>query len=298
MKNRKKHVMDKAHELFIQNGFQSTSIHEILVASGISKGTFYNYFSSKNELLISIFKHIYGNLELERKQLLIGKDKEDVTIFIKQIELLIRTNNKYKVISLFEEILFTNDTELKAYIKKRRIHELNWVYHRLLDIFGPTKQAFLLDCAIMLIGMLHNNIYFHTLAYQDQTNVERIVEYSVNRVINMISGLTETKESLLDPSFLLKWISEDQEVGSCSKMKLQSLVDTLRFTIQADSNALDNQEEVEEMVDFVYSELEANHPRQYIVQSVLYSLKKALHEDKYKNILERIEEKADILFEG
>lgn len=48
MNKRKKHVMDKAHELFIENGFQHTSIQDILAASNISKGTFYNYFSSKN----------------------------------------------------------------------------------------------------------------------------------------------------------------------------------------------------------------------------------------------------------
>ena len=56
MNDRKQHVIKMAHQLFIEKGFQATSIQDILDYSGISKGTFYNYFSSKSELLIAIFK--------------------------------------------------------------------------------------------------------------------------------------------------------------------------------------------------------------------------------------------------
>ncbi|MFP3340850.1 TetR/AcrR family transcriptional regulator, partial [Micrococcus sp. SIMBA_131] len=59
MNDRKQHVIKMAHQLFIERGFQSTSIQDILEYSGISKGTFYNYFSSKNELLIALFKALY-----------------------------------------------------------------------------------------------------------------------------------------------------------------------------------------------------------------------------------------------
>ncbi|WP_052137929.1 TetR/AcrR family transcriptional regulator [Heyndrickxia ginsengihumi] len=47
MNDRKQHVMNIARQLFVNNGFQTTSIQEIIEQSGISKGTFYNYFSSK-----------------------------------------------------------------------------------------------------------------------------------------------------------------------------------------------------------------------------------------------------------
>ncbi|MGA9287974.1 MAG: helix-turn-helix domain-containing protein, partial [Anaerobacillus sp.] len=63
MNDRKQHVIKMAHQLFIDRGFQATSIQDILDYSGISKGTFYNYFSSKNELLIALFKALYGSME-------------------------------------------------------------------------------------------------------------------------------------------------------------------------------------------------------------------------------------------
>ena len=67
MNDRKQHVIKMAHQLFIERGFQNTSIQDILEYSGISKGTFYNYFSSKNELLIALFKEIFKRIKKERK---------------------------------------------------------------------------------------------------------------------------------------------------------------------------------------------------------------------------------------
>ncbi len=56
MNNRKQQVVKNAHHLFfVEKGFQAISIQDIIDYSGISKGTFYNYFSSKNELLTSCF---------------------------------------------------------------------------------------------------------------------------------------------------------------------------------------------------------------------------------------------------
>lgn len=55
MNKRKMHVIDTARELFIKHGYHATSIQDILEASGISKGSFYNYFSTKSELFQSVF---------------------------------------------------------------------------------------------------------------------------------------------------------------------------------------------------------------------------------------------------
>ena len=73
-----------AHQLFIDKGFHATSINDIIEYSGISKGTFYNYFSSKNELIIELFKTNYKQLEKDRNDLLIGQDPANFEIFIKQ----------------------------------------------------------------------------------------------------------------------------------------------------------------------------------------------------------------------
>lgn len=117
MNDRKQHVINVAHQLFIEKGFQATSIQEILEYSGISKGTFYNYFSSKNELLLAIFHSLHEKLEMERNKLLIGQDPSDIEIFIKQIELQMKLNKQNKLFALFEEVFVSNDSEFKDFFK-------------------------------------------------------------------------------------------------------------------------------------------------------------------------------------
>ena len=54
MNDRKQQVLLTAQQLFVEKGFSATSVQDILDEAKISKGTFYNYFSSKNECLIAI----------------------------------------------------------------------------------------------------------------------------------------------------------------------------------------------------------------------------------------------------
>lgn len=82
MNNRRQNVIDTAHKLFIDKGYQATSIQDILDGAGISKGTFYNYFPSKGELFIAIFRSFYTKIRHEREKLLIGQDSADIEIFI------------------------------------------------------------------------------------------------------------------------------------------------------------------------------------------------------------------------
>jgi len=53
---KQKQIKDAALELFAREGYHSTSISKIAKAAGISKGLMYNYFDSKEELVMSLLK--------------------------------------------------------------------------------------------------------------------------------------------------------------------------------------------------------------------------------------------------
>ncbi len=52
--SRRKQIMDAALELFASEGYNHCSISQLAAYAGISKGLLYNYFKSKEALLISI----------------------------------------------------------------------------------------------------------------------------------------------------------------------------------------------------------------------------------------------------
>lgn len=52
---KKQNILDAAYLLFCENGYKKTKIVDIAAAAGIGKGTVYEYFDSKESLLIEIF---------------------------------------------------------------------------------------------------------------------------------------------------------------------------------------------------------------------------------------------------
>jgi AcrR family transcriptional regulator len=269
MNDRKQHVINTAHQLFVEKGFQATSIQDILDYSSISKGTFYNYFSSKNELLMAIFRDIQKKFEHERNELLIGKDPSDIEIFIKQMTLQVKTHRATNLIPLYEEVLFLNDVELKKFISNIQLRLLRWVYERLNDIFGESKKLYLLDGAIMFTAILHHNLKYERKANKIYSNPERVVRYSVNRLLTFIKDVGETQEQLLAPELLEEWSP------SCHK-KEQSYKEKVTLEIMSLKKELMNVSEFErysELLDFILEELlQPNNKRQFVVESALTTL--------------------------
>lgn len=57
--------MEKALELFAEQGFEATSVQQITERCGISKGAFYLSFKSKDELIISLIDHFMTQIVTE-----------------------------------------------------------------------------------------------------------------------------------------------------------------------------------------------------------------------------------------
>lgn len=63
---KKERILASAKKLILEKGFVKTSVEDITNYVGIAKGSFYTYYSSKDELLGSIIKEV---LELRREKL-------------------------------------------------------------------------------------------------------------------------------------------------------------------------------------------------------------------------------------
>ena len=51
---RKQELLQIAYRLFLSQGYENTSVDEIIEAAGIAKGTFYYYFQSKEQMLEAV----------------------------------------------------------------------------------------------------------------------------------------------------------------------------------------------------------------------------------------------------
>ncbi|ADQ13764.1 TetR/AcrR family transcriptional regulator [Halanaerobium hydrogeniformans] len=55
MQTTKQEIFNAARELFIEKGFKKTNISEITAEVGIAVGSFYNFYSSKEEVFMDVF---------------------------------------------------------------------------------------------------------------------------------------------------------------------------------------------------------------------------------------------------
>ena len=154
MSRRKRHVAEVALKLFVEKGIQQTSIQDIIEQSNISKRTFYNYFSSKNDCIAEILEGLRYDASQRRLEMLVGKDEMDRGILIEQISLLIQLNEERKLSTLFEAILNSNEIELKKLVMHHRMYEMEWLSSRFTEVFGDHTRDYAFECSVLFLGMM------------------------------------------------------------------------------------------------------------------------------------------------
>jgi AcrR family transcriptional regulator len=87
-------LLVKGKELFIENGLRKTSIDEIVKACDIAKGSFYKFFTSKEELYFEIFKKEEENY-LQIYETILEKDESNLMIFLMTELWSYLSNNKF-----------------------------------------------------------------------------------------------------------------------------------------------------------------------------------------------------------
>ncbi len=59
---RKAQILNSAEEVFTKKGFSDARMDDIAQQTGLSKGTLYLYFKSKEELIIAILDRVFGDI--------------------------------------------------------------------------------------------------------------------------------------------------------------------------------------------------------------------------------------------
>lgn len=256
-----------AHKLFIDNGYQATSIQDILDVSGIAKGTFYKYFSSKDDLLIAVVKSVFQKMDIERDNVLVGGDVSNIELFIKQYVVQLQIIEQNKLFTLFDEGIILNDPTFKQFIKTYQLKMLKWTFERFMQIFGKDKERYLLDCAIMFMGILHHHLKYSVMGRKKE--IDKIVRYSVKRIDWILKELKETHEQLNEPKILDEWLPSDENAFQFRK-NLRETVTNLKKDVCHDYD----KEMLVELLDFIHDELSlASGIRKYIVSSTFTTLK-------------------------
>lgn len=191
MTDRKILIIEKAAELFAEKGFDATSVQDITDACGISKGSFYLSFKSKDNLLFSIFEYFTNKLMKRMAEL---KDinieaRERLKLFFKvQFEEIARYSD-FILMQMREQTNPINEEMLQLMNNmRRRTYQLQ--EDVLLDVYGEKVERHLPDLHVLLHGILTG--YIEIIIFnKDSLNYEALAKFLVARTDSIVAGLTE-----------------------------------------------------------------------------------------------------------
>lgn len=275
LKKRKEYVIETARNIFNDKGYSTASIQDIIEGCNISKGTFYNYFSSKNEFLIDYIKSAIKDEKTQRETLLIGEELTNKTVLAKQILVRIEINETYKLRPIIEEAIHSNDETLITFIKTNYKNELNWLALRLLDIYGEEYTKYIYDCAVIMHGIMHNMTQIWKMLSNKKINNEGLVDYTLRRIDAIVLDVKTQDDSFIQAhnfNFLVKQRSTDVSLDDINK-QLNSINEAL----------IDNNHLSKEYITFITQEINSKEPRVLILRSIVETLYKSLLDNDLKD---------------
>lgn len=175
--------------MFDQNGFKSTSVQDIVQIMGVTKGTFYYYFNSKEELLKDI--HLSYIEELVNQQEAILKNQSlDFTQKLYEIVFMLISNIRTKRPSariFTREMRHLSQNHISEIKEKRDEFRRNT--QKLIEDGihqGEVKQGFRPDILTMgILGMTNWSYYWFNP--DGEVPEEKVVEIFIDLILNGIA---------------------------------------------------------------------------------------------------------------
>lgn len=197
MVDKKQLIMKEAIDLFATKGYHTTSVQEIAERCHIAKGSFYNYFKSKEELLLSCFQSGFDMSaavisEIEKDSNLNSREKFSKKILF--IIELVTSNSNFIQMMMREPI--HNIKGLGQLIQNMYMLYINWFEQRVRDIYPELPTKLLADCTIILESIFKGYILI-LIRKPDAFEKEKLASFMLERMDSVIRDLSETSEPLL-----------------------------------------------------------------------------------------------------
>lgn len=266
MQNKKDVIIDCALKLFLDKGYFTTSVQDIIEASGISKGTFYNYFHSKSDLVLALLHHIKGKIKLEREIIQQKGCVNNKEILIEQIAIKMRLHKKKRVFSLYEALILEDNRSLKKFIWEDHVNEVLWLSERMMQVYGNEIKDHAYDLATSFLGSLHQQLRIADIIRLEDIKLNKFITYNLNCLEYCLPFILKQSDVLLDKTSFQVFKPIFWDSSENIKKKINDIVDTI-IRSSTDLNS-----EVTELLDFISTELYAETPRLHVVINITRNL--------------------------
>ncbi len=120
---RKNEFLDTAQMLFYSQGYDQTSVNAIIDHMGVSKGTFYHYFESKEQLLDSLTERLAGQILARINESLDDPEMDAITKLNRMFESSagIKAANRELILTLIRTVYTDRNIMLRQKMNARQV---------------------------------------------------------------------------------------------------------------------------------------------------------------------------------
>lgn len=171
--DRKAQLLAVAAERFVADGYAATSVASIVKAAGVSQGTFYNYFESKQALLAELRRGVFKRYAVALAESGEGglPPAEALAQTVARIVTTLRENLALETV--FREAESAEDTQRAALQGRARLAALAATQIEA----GVAQGHFVTDqpaLAARFIITLFDNVLYEALVYEDEGRVHAV----------------------------------------------------------------------------------------------------------------------------
>ncbi|QTD41351.1 TetR/AcrR family transcriptional regulator [Sporosarcina sp. Te-1] len=253
-------IIERASELFAQQGFDATSVQQITDACGISKGSFYLSFKTKESLLFAIFEYFTSKL-VERISTVFLEDIQSNERLSEYFFVQFEEIRKYKDFILMQVREQTNpgNEEMMKLINQLSRKSFEILEALYVERYGKSIAVHLPDLFVITGGMIKGYIEIIVMT-KTELDFKKLALFMVDRVDSIVSGLNQP---FLDKTSLFGFQMECPSV----LMTKEELVSWLH-TMKRDSA----NEDMTISLEVIEEELKKEEPRKPVIIGMLSNL--------------------------
>ncbi|ACV38229.1 TetR/AcrR family transcriptional regulator [Leptotrichia buccalis] len=198
-KNQKrKKILDKAWELFRKNGYEETKVEDITRELGVSKGSFYTYFKTKDEVLYEILERIKKENEERISKINVNQEPSKILedYVISKMNYIVKLLNNMKISSINRNL---SNSKLKNFFEELKKVSIEFIKKNIVEKFNKINgNKYNLEIISEFVYLaieefLYNEFVlknFKNLESSDFINIENTDEFenSLKEVIKFINN--------------------------------------------------------------------------------------------------------------
>ncbi|MFP7492423.1 TetR/AcrR family transcriptional regulator [Terribacillus saccharophilus] len=271
MQEKKITIIERATEIIAKKGYHAASIQEIAEASKLSKGAFYLYFKSKDELMAEIVRYHFGQIsaEIEKvdQQQLDKREKAKLRLATMMREFIKRGNffimQRHDIdsdIGKEMELFFLDEME-----RGRRKTE-----HDLLDLYGEESRPYLKDLRMIQEGILFQfmaDVLLHGLIL----DMNKTAAYILERMDDIVTGLLKRKaEPLVTEATPISASIFERELKEREVLQVLDRIQVVILSLDLDEQDV---KELQGVVELLQEEIRKKEPKKLLIQGLAANFK-------------------------